>query len=272
MRRDNVRSSEHSNASLPETDTSGSIVVDHVSKIFSSESGNIAALGVTNLKIRSGEFVSIVGPSGCGKSTLLRCIGGFVQPSEGQVTIGARLVSEPNSAVGFVFQKPELLPWRTVEENVMLPFEISGDPTDEQHASVTGMIEMVGLTQHRQHRPSELSGGMQQRVSVARALVSAPKILLMDEPFGALDAQTRESMNVELLRIWEESQTTIVFVTHDIGEALFLSDRIIIMSARPGTILDIVNVKIPRPRTFGSVENDGRFWKMRQSIRDALNH
>ena len=213
----------------------------------------------------------MVGRSGCGKSTLLRCIGGLIAPTTGSIKISGQIVTKPNPQIGYVFQQPVLLPWRTVEANVCLPFEIKGKPTKEEKNKVKKVLEIVGLSDYAKHRPGELSGGMQQRVSVSRSLVTEPSILLMDEPFGALDAQTREDMNVELLRIWEVAKTTIVFVTHDIGEALFLSDRVVIMSARPGKIDDIIEVKSPRPRTFDQVENDPEFWKMRQRIRKALH-
>ena len=152
----------------------------------------------------------------------------------------------------------------------MLPFEIMGRPTDDDRRKAREVLEMVGLSEYLQHRPGELSGGMQQRVSVARALAVEPSILLMDEPFGALDAQTRDQMNLELLRIWHESQTTVVFVTHDIGEALFLSDRVMVMSARPGGVQDVIDVDLERPRTFEQVEGDERFWSLRQRIREQL--
>ena len=213
----------------------------------------------------------MVGRSGCGKSTLLRCIGGLIAPTTGSIKISGQTVSEPHPQIGYVFQQPVLLPWRTVEENVSLPFEVKDKPTKEEKNKVKEVLGIVGLSDYAKHRPSELSGGMQQRVSVSRALVTEPSILLMDEPFGALDAQTREDMNVELLRIWEVAKTTIVFVTHDIGEALFLSDRVVIMSARPGKIDDIIEVNSPRPRSFDQVENDPEFWKMRQKIRKALH-
>lgn len=264
-----------SNQQNPQSDmpSTGRIQIEQVTKTYASGAGDILALNNIELDIAPGEFISIVGPSGCGKSTLLKCIGGFVQPTSGQVAIDGKTVWEPDPRIGYVFQKAVLLPWRTIEENVLLPFEISGKkPTDADLKNVHEVLEMVGLSDYLNHRPAELSGGMQQRVSVARALVTSPSILLMDEPFGALDAQTRESMNVELLRIWAAAKTTVVFVTHDIGEALFLSDRIIVMSARPGAIHNIINVDIPRPRTFDLVENDERFWQMRQIIREALNH
>ena len=249
----------------------GRILIDGVSKTYSSDAGDILALSNINLEIASGEFVSIVGPSGCGKSTLLRCIGGLISATTGTISIGGTEINGPDSRIGYVFQKAVLLPWRTVESNLLLPFEINGKTSQADRDNVQKILEMVGLSNYAQHRPTELSGGMQQRVSVARALVMAPAILMMDEPFGALDAQTRETMNEELLRIWREAGTTIVFVTHDIGEALFLSDRIIVLSAQPGAIDNIVDVDIPRPRSFDQVESDERFWKMRTTIREALH-
>lgn len=249
----------------------GRILVEGVTKIYSSDAGDILALDEIDLDIASGEFVSIVGPSGCGKSTLLRCIGGLLTTTSGSIRIGGVEIRGPDSRIGYVFQKAVLLPWRTIEGNLLLPFEINGKTTDADRDKVMKILQMVGLADYSQHRPSELSGGMQQRVSVARALVMSPAILMMDEPFGALDAQTREAMNEELLRIWREARTTIVFVTHDIGEALFLSDRIVIMSARPGKVHNILDVDIPRPRKYDQVESDQRFWKMRNVIREALH-
>ena len=249
----------------------GRILIEGVTKTYSSDAGDILALDEIDLDIASGEFVSIVGPSGCGKSTLLRCIGGLIPATGGSIRIGGEEIRGPDARIGYVFQKAVLLPWRTVENNLLLPFEINGRTTEANRDGVQKFLQMVGLSDYAQHRPTELSGGMQQRVSVARALVMSPSILMMDEPFGALDAQTRESMNEELLRIWREAETTIVFVTHDIGEALFLSDRIVIMSAQPGGIQNIIDVDIPRPRTFDQVESDERFWRMRNTIREALH-
>lgn len=251
--------------------TDGRIQIQGVTKTYTSDAGNILALDTIDLDVRSGEFVSIVGPSGCGKSTLLRCIGGLIPPTDGSISIGGETIQGPDSRIGYVFQKAVLLPWRTVENNLLLPFEISGKPTPADREKVSDILELVGLSKYANHRPTELSGGMQQRVSVARALVMAPAILMMDEPFGALDAQTRETMNEELLRIWQKAGTTIVFVTHDIGEALFLSDRIVVMTAQPGAIDKIIDVDIDRPRNFGQVESDERFWKMRNIIREALH-
>ena len=249
----------------------GQIEVDFITKSFDSDAGNILALDGINLEVVPQEFITLVGRSGCGKSTLLRCIGGLISPSTGTIKISGQVVTEPHPQIGYVFQQAVLLPWRTVEENVLLPFEVKGNPTDKEKHKVSEVLEIVGLSDYANHRPGELSGGMQQRVSVSRALVTEPSILLMDEPFGALDAQTREDMNIELLRIWEVAKTTIVFVTHDIGEALFLSDRVVLMSARPGKVHDIIEVNSPRPRTFDHVQNDPAFWKMRQRIREALH-
>ncbi len=250
---------------------SSSIAIEGVTKVFGSSAGDITALAEINFEIAPREFVSIVGPSGCGKSTLLRCIGGLIAVSGGSIRIAGELVTGPDPRIGYVFQKPVLLPWRTVKNNVLLPFEVSGRPTDADNVKADQVIEMVGLADYLHNRPEELSGGMQQRVSVARALVTEPSILLMDEPFGALDAQTRDTMNGELLRIWSESRTTVVFVTHDIGEAVFLSDRIMVMSARPGRVHDVIDVDIERPRTFANIEADERFWALRRRIREELS-
>ena len=249
----------------------GHIEIDGLSKTFLSDAGDILALDGIDFDIASREFLGVVGPSGCGKSTLLRCVGGLVAPTAGSVKIGGRVVRKPDPRIGYVFQKAVLLPWRTVRANVMLPFEIGARPTADNRRKAEEVLEMVGLAEYRNHRPGELSGGMQQRVSVARALAVEPSILLMDEPFGALDAQTRDSMNLELLRIWQEAQTTVVFVTHDIGEALFLSDRVMVMSARPGQVQDVIEVDIDRPRTFDQVESDQRFWGLRRRIREQLH-
>ena len=248
----------------------GHIEIDGLTKTYASDAGDITALEGIDFSIAPREFIGIVGPSGCGKSTLLRCIGGLIAPSEGEVRIGGDAVREPDLRIGYVFQKAVLLPWRRVLDNVMLPFEVMRRPTDDDRHKALEVLEMVGLSEYLRHRPGELSGGMQQRVAVARALAVEPSILLMDEPFGALDAQTRDQMNLELLRIWHESQTTVVFVTHDIGEALFLSDRVMVMSARPGAVQDVIDVDLERPRTFEQVEADERFWSLRQRIREQL--
>ncbi len=249
----------------------GHIEIDGVTKTFASDAGDITALEGIDFDVAPREFVAIVGPSGCGKSTLLRCVGGLIRPSAGEVRIGDDVVTVPDRRIGYVFQRAVLLPWRRVLDNVLLPFEIMRRPTGEDRRKAHEVLEMVGLSDYLNHRPGELSGGMQQRVSVARALAVEPSILLMDEPFGALDAQTRDLMNLELLRIWRESQTTVVFVTHDIGEALFLSDRVMVMAARPGRVSDVIDVDLPRPRTFAEIEADERFWTLRRRVREQLN-
>ena len=226
------------------------IELNRVSKTFATRSGDrVLALSDISLSIRDGEFASIVGPSGCGKSTLLRIIAGLVLPSAGSAAIGGVPVVSPRRDIGMVFQSPVLLPWRTVMQNVLVPAEVIGMPKAEARKRADSLLTLVGLEQFADKSPMELSGGMRQRVSIARALMHDPQTLLMDEPFGALDAMTREAMNLELLRIWQAQKKTVVLVTHSIEEAVFLSDRIFVMSARPGSLLSTVPVDVPRPRT-----------------------
>ncbi len=205
------------------------------------------ALRDIDLDIAKGEFVSIIGPSGCGKSTLLRLIAGLERPSAGEISFGP---GYGRSDIGFVFQDAVLLPWKTVFENVAFPLKVKKIPLPEHEKHLDALIALVGLSEFRNALPRELSGGMKQRVSIARALSYDPPLLLMDEPFGALDALTRDTMNVELLRIWNDTRKTILFVTHSIDEAVFLSDRVVVLSSRPGTIREILTVDLPRPRTF----------------------
>lgn len=211
----------------------------------------VPALESISLEIKRGEFVSLVGPSGCGKSTLLKILAGLYAPTRGSVWIGETVVHGPRRDIGLVFQHPILLPWRTVLQNVMLPVEVLRlDP-----AGFTGraleLLRTMGLEEFADRYPYELSGGMQQRAAIARALIHDPSTLLMDEPFGALDAMTRETLNLELMRVWEATQKTIFFVTHSIMEAVFLSNRVAVMSPRPGRVLEIVGVDLPFPRTLG---------------------
>jgi len=206
------------------------------------------ALDNVNCEIRNGEFVSLVGPSGCGKSSLLKIIDGLESPSSGLISIDDRVNPPPGRDRGFVFQADSLLPWRTIYDNIRVGQQFVGMNSAADQARVTELLSMVGLTRFRDHYPHQLSGGMRQRANLARALCVDPRILLMDEPFGALDAQTRELMQAELLRIWGESNKTVVFVTHSIEEAVYLSDRVLVMSARPGTICGEVIVDLPRPR------------------------
>ncbi|HEV8469269.1 MAG TPA: ABC transporter ATP-binding protein [Candidatus Limnocylindria bacterium] len=211
-------------------------------------SQEVPALTDISFHVDAGEFVSIVGPSGCGKSTLLRIIGGISHATGGEVQVDGSPVRGPRRDVGFVFQDPTLLPWRDVLQNAMIGIEILGLDRTEYRARARELINLVGLVGFERAHPGELSGGMQQRAAIVRALLHDPKLLLLDEPFGALDAMTREAMGLELLRIWAANQTSVVFVTHSVLEALFLADRVIVFSARPGRVLDIVTVGLPRPR------------------------
>ena len=208
------------------------------------------ALLEVSLAIERNEFVSIVGPSGCGKSTLLRLIAGLIGPSSGKVTIDGSAIDGPRRDVGVVFQAPTLLPWANVLDNVLFPLKILHRLAPDSPAKGRELLRLVGLSDFERKMPSELSGGMQQRTSICRALITDPDILLMDEPFGALDALTREEMSLELLRIWQEQPKTIFFVTHSVPEAVLLADRVCVMTARPGRIIEIIDVPLARPRSY----------------------
>jgi NitT/TauT family transport system ATP-binding protein len=232
------------------------IRLDGVGMTYATASGPVEALRDVDLTVGRGELVAIVGPSGCGKSTLLRIIAGLRPPSRGRVEVDGRPVVRPIPSVGMVFQAPVLLKWRTIADNVLLPAELSRlDPRDYRDRAAQ-LLRLVGLAEFAQKLPRELSGGMQQRASLCRALLLDPPLLLMDEPFGALDAMTRDEMNLELLRVWGqgsgEERKTIVFVTHSIPEAVFLADRVIVMTARPGRLGRVFDVPLPRPRTAAS--------------------
>ncbi|HVQ75724.1 MAG TPA: ABC transporter ATP-binding protein [Candidatus Binatia bacterium] len=234
---------------------SGDALIDvrDVAKTFRARSGeDVEALAPVALAVASGELVTIVGPSGCGKSTLLRIVAGLVPPTAGRVRIDGRPVDGPRRDIGMCFQDAVLLPWRTVSKNVLVPAEVIGGDATRAARRAGDLLDLVGLRGFGDKYPMELSGGMRQRVAIARALMHDPAILLMDEPFGALDAMTRESMNLELLRIWQAQRKTVVLVTHSIDEAVFLADRVVVMSARPGAIREILDVKVARPRTGGT--------------------
>ena len=248
------------------------VTVQNVSKLYSGTSaGNTHALSRVSLEIRPGDFVALLGPSGCGKSTLLRLIADLIEPSEGQITIKGK---SPRQArldrdYGFVFQAPVLYEWRSVLRNVQLPLEVMRFPAAERDRRARDMLQLVGLKDFERHYPWQLSGGMQQRVSIARALAFKPSILLMDEPFGALDELTRERMNTELLNIWSQTETTVIFVTHSIPEAVFLSNRVVVMTPRPGRIEKIVDIDLPRPRTFETREQT-RYFELITEVREGL--
>jgi NitT/TauT family transport system ATP-binding protein len=218
--------------------------------------GSVVAIRRVDLQVRKGEFVSLLGPSGCGKSTLLDIIGGLERATTGSVAINGSAINGPDDRMAMVFQQTSSLPWRTVLENVELGLEIRGVPKDVRRTKAQAMLELVGLQGFENKYPSQLSGGMNQRVAIARALTLDPEILLMDEPFGALDEQTRRLMGMELLRIWSRTGKSIVFVTHSIGEAIQLSDRIMLMSARPSTIREEISVPLPRPRNADCLITD----------------
>jgi NitT/TauT family transport system ATP-binding protein len=231
----------------------GRIDIEDVHKVFTPRRGGTAveALRGVEIGIRPAEFVSLVGPSGCGKSTLLKMIAGLLEPSAGRIAIDGVAVKDPRRSVGMMFQTPELFPWRTVLKNVLLPIEIFRHEREYHRKRALDLLRMVGLEEVQTALPRELSGGMQQRVALCRVLVSDPSVVLMDEPFGALDEFSRERLNVELLRIWEDARKTIVFVTHNINEAVFLSDRVVVMGTSPGRVLSVVDVPLgrTRPRT-----------------------
>jgi NitT/TauT family transport system ATP-binding protein len=211
----------------------------------------LLALRHANFEVRDGEFVSLIGASGCGKSTMLRLIADLLKPTSGQVTVNGQSPEKMRRSrqIGFVFQDPGLMPWRSSIGNVMFPLQVMGRADKEGKGKAESMLQLVGLGEFAGKRPAQLSGGMRQRVSIARALTYEPQVLLMDEPFGALDQLTRDEMNQELLRLWEANRTTLVFVTHSIAEAVYLSDRVLVMSPRPGTVRASLSIDLPRPRT-----------------------
>jgi NitT/TauT family transport system ATP-binding protein len=254
------------------TNTSPIVSVQNISKLFSgSGAGQTHALSRVSLEIQPGEFVSLLGPSGCGKSTLLRLVADLIEPSEGTITVKGK---SPRQArldrdYGIVFQSPVLYDWRSVLKNVQLPLEVMRFPAAERDRRAREMLQLVGLKDFERHYPWQLSGGMQQRVSIARALSFKPSILLMDEPFGALDEMTRERMNAELLNIWSQTDTTVIFVTHSIPEAVFLSSRVVVMTPRPGRIEKIVKIDLPRPRTFETREHP-HYFELITAVREGL--
>src|SRR6059058_3812041 len=230
------------------------------------------ALQGIDLEIEPGEFVSLIGPSGCGKSTLLRIIGDLVEPTSGTAVVNGKTARQArqNRDYGIVFQDAVLYDWRTVAKNVALPLELAGWDREQRARRVEEMLDLVELRGFGDHQPWQLSGGMQQRVSIARALSFEPALLLMDEPFGALDEMTRERLNAELLRIWEASGSTVVFVTHSIAEAVFLSTRVVVMSPRPGRISRTIAIDLPQPRTTATRE-EPRFFELATEVREALH-
>jgi NitT/TauT family transport system ATP-binding protein len=245
------------------------LVAENIYKAFPSRQGEVKALRDVSITISDGEFVSLVGPSGCGKPTLLRILGGLLPADQGVVRIDGQILTQPRLEIGFVFQDPTLMPWRTVIKNVTLPLEVQGRDGHGHQQRAMELLDLVGLLGFERLYPHELSGGMQQRVAIARALIHEPSILLMDEPFGSLDAITRNQMNVELLRIWRATGKTILMVTHTIQEAIFLADRVLIMSPRPGRIRAAFEVDLRRPRDTDTYYNE-EFASLYHEVRDSI--
>ncbi len=233
---------------------------------YASAAGSVLALDDIDLEVAAGEFVSLVGPSGCGKTTLLRTVAGLLEPSEGQLRVLGSSPAEARAGhgVGLVTQEPGLLPWRTVAANVALPLEVARTSAD-----VGALLDRVGIADFARYHPQELSGGMRQRVALARALAHSPRLLLMDEPFGALDELSREQMRLELLRIWERDRVSVLFVTHSIREAVLLADRVVVMSAAPGRVVADLPVRLPRPRSQ-VLEESAEFTAMVTEVRRAV--
>jgi NitT/TauT family transport system ATP-binding protein len=246
------------------------VSIKNLSKVFGR--GGLTALQDISLEVGRGDFVSLIGPSGCGKSTLLRIVGDIIEPTAGSVTVNGKPARRArlDHDYGIVFQSPVLYDWRTVTKNISLPLEMLGWDRSRRSKRVKQMLELVELESFGNHHPWQLSGGMQQRVSIARAFSFSPALLLMDEPFGALDEMTRERLNMELLQIWAEIGSTVIFVTHSIQEAVFLSTQVAVMSARPGRIAGIVPIDLPRPRTAATRE-EPRFFELVTEVRERLH-
>lgn len=245
------------------------IRVKGVSKVYRTKKRELLALENICFEVMENEFVSLVGRSGCGKSTLLNIIAGLMPKTSGTVTIDEKEITEPQTFIGMVFQTPVLLPWRKTLQNLMLPIEILGLDKEKYRQRALELLELTGLTGFEDAPPRALSGGMQQRAAICRALIYDPPVLLMDEPFGALDAMTREELNVELLKIWQEKRKTVLFVTHSISEAVFLSDRVMVMTPRPGRIKNVFDIDLPRPRDI-TVKGDPAFGRYELAIRKEI--
>ena len=246
------------------------IAVRHLWKRFGGGTDPLVALQDIDFSVRDGEFVSIVGPSGCGKSTLLKILAGLLAASDGDALLRGTPIEGPRRDIGVVFQSPVLFPWRTVLGNVLLPVDVQKLGREKMQQRALDLLNLVGLKDFEHRYPWELSGGMQQRVALVRALIHDPALLLMDEPFGALDALTREAMNVELQRIWMESRKTVVFITHSTSEAVFLGDRVMVMTPRPGKVEDMLEIDLPRPRSLDVMTTE-KFGTYVRRIRKSLN-
>jgi NitT/TauT family transport system ATP-binding protein len=250
--------------------TTGAVEIDAVTVRFHGKRNDVTAVNGVSLDVSPGEFVSIVGPSGCGKSTLLKLVSGLLRPSQGTVRLLGDPVTAPRHDIGYVFQRAALLDWRSARRNILLQAEMRGMPAREAQRRADELIEMTGLTGFGDALPHELSGGMQQRVALCRALLHKPRVLLMDEPFGALDALTREQMNVELHRIWHETGTTVLLVTHSIAESVYLANRVVVMTARPGSVREVLDINLPSARSYSQTMACNEFAAATAHIRDLL--
>ncbi|AZW10793.1 ABC transporter ATP-binding protein [Bordetella bronchiseptica] len=246
------------------------LTASNLSVVYRTSKGPITAVDNLSLQLGAGEFVSVLGPSGCGKSTLIKVFSGLLKPSGGKALLNGTPIDEPRGDVGIVFQQPTLLPWKTVLDNVLVPIRALGMNVAEGRAKAMELLRLVGLEKFASNYPSELSGGMQQRVGIARGLIHDPALLLMDEPFSALDTMTRDRMSIELQRIWMATRKSALFITHSIAEAVFLSDRIVVMSARPGRIIREVTVNLPRPRTLATL-TDPEFTRLCGELRELFD-
>jgi NitT/TauT family transport system ATP-binding protein len=255
-------------SSLPDP----AVRLDQVAMTYRTEGRSVTALADISLAVAPGEFISLIGPSGCGKSTILRIVADILKPTAGQVSVCGLSPQEArlDHRYSFVFQEPVLLPWRNVRDNVGLPLELAGVRAETRHSRVDELLNIVRLEGFGEQMPNRLSGGMRMRASLARALTQNPPVLLMDEPFGALDEITRLQMNRELLRVWDETSAAVIFVTHSIQEAVFLSDRVVVLSSRPGKIAQIVSVDLARPRDDALLANDDNFQALCRRVRRAL--
>jgi NitT/TauT family transport system ATP-binding protein len=254
---------------VPVSAAASPLNIDAVDLTYATSRGPLEALKALSFDVAAGEFVSILGPSGCGKSTLLKLVTGLISPTAGTIRLAGDPVRGPRREVGIVFQQPTLLPWKTVIENVLVPIRAMGMDVGAKRGGALELLDMMKLGKFTRHYPSELSGGMQQRVGIARCLIHDPTLLLMDEPFAALDALTRESMMDELQRIWMTTGKSVLFITHSIPEAVYLSDRIIVLSPRPGRVLHTLNVDLPRPRTLDTM-SDPRFATLSKQLRQIF--
>jgi NitT/TauT family transport system ATP-binding protein len=250
--------------------TADAIAIDNLTVTFSSKRSTVTALDDITMRVADGEFVAIAGPSGCGKSTLLKVVAGLTNSTSGDVRLRGKSVRGPQREIGYVFQRAALLEWRSVRRNILLQAEMRGMPRQAAARRCDHLIEMTGLTGFENALPHELSGGMQQRVSLCRALLHEPGVLLMDEPFGALDALTREKMNVELHRIWRETGTTVVLVTHSVAEAVYLANRVVVMSPRPGRIVETLEVDLPAERNYAETMERPEFIRVANRVRELL--